>query len=440
MRAVAGSCLLSLLSLANAFTPVPPSRWATRPSALTSRRSTPHATLPALRSRMSLRTTAGRLFMPPPIAPRPLNVTRAQVLSPRFVAEEMVLGARTMVAFHPTLMLCSSVARPLWAMAAQCLPAQVATPAFLIAASPFHALEHFFKRAVNDGFIMRLVEPHVSTPLIIHVFVGPVAEELAYRGTAQWLIRFFFAIQIRIARFFGRRGRFTSGVYVAYRLCTLSQVLVFGCRSSRIRATAFLGGFAAPPSPPVVVGAAAVLLVLVPFAFSLASAVAALCVAAAAARRARPGDGNVGDRAAVKHLCDVETSASFVGGILSRSYGAAFFGLAHLGQATTAEGLAVSAQKCVGTAASSLLIESRLAHSRRNVWAACGAHIAFNALAHCPTTIALQSLHFGPSWLGIWCVHTSLWYRFSSGFYPFLALSILMCTCAFWLRALSLAL
>ena len=422
MRAVAGSCLLSLLSLANAFTPVPPSRWATRPSALTSRRSTPHATLPALRSRMSLRTTAGRLFMPPPIAPRPLNATRAQVLSPRFVAEEMVLGARTMVAFHPTLMLCSSVARPLWAMAAQCLPSQVATPAFLIAASPFFVLDVFFKRAVNDGFIMRLVEPHVSTPLIqliiafnMVVFVSPVAEELAYRGAAQWLIQFFFAIQIRIARFFGRRGRFTSGVYVAYRLCTLSQVLVVGCRSSRIRATAFLGGFAAPPSPPVVVGAAAVLLVLVPFAFGLASAVAALRVAAAAARRARPGDGNVGDRAAAKHLCDVEASASFVGGISSRSYGAALFGLAHLGQATTAEGLAVSAQKCVGTAASSLLIESRLAHSRRNVWAACGAHIAFNALVYFPTTIALQSLHFGPSWLGIWCVHTSLLWCFHTG-------------------------
>ena len=56
------------------------------------------------------------------------------------------------------------------------------------------------------------------------------------------------------------------------------------------------------------------------------------------------------------------------------------FGLAHCyvpGLVQSSWGLR-NIQKCIGTFFSSLLVESRLATRRRNIWAPIGAHIAYN--------------------------------------------------------------
>jgi hypothetical protein len=76
--------------------------------------------------------------------------------------------------------------------------------------------------------------------------------------------------------------------------------------------------------------------------------------------------------------------------LASRIVGAAFFGSAHaMTYNDDPLNLPLRLQKTAGTFLSSLLIESRLAHVRRNVWAACGAHMAYNAIAELPTVAAL---------------------------------------------------
>ena len=62
----------------------------------------------------------------------------------------------------------------------------------------------------------------------------------------------------------------------------------------------------------------------------------------------------------------------------SRIVGSGLFGLAHIPVGVSSQ---FAIQKACGTFCSSLLIESRLANNRRNVWAAVGAHAAYNAIA-----------------------------------------------------------
>ena len=80
--------------------------------------------------------------------------------------------------------------------------------------------------------------------------------------------------------------------------------------------------------------------------------------------------------------------------LISRIVGAAFFGLAHCVSVNDGRGLAICLQKGIGTFMSSLLIESRLAHRRRTVWAAAGAHMAYNLVfsVFVPTTIVMTNL------------------------------------------------
>ena len=80
--------------------------------------------------------------------------------------------------------------------------------------------------------------------------------------------------------------------------------------------------------------------------------------------------------------------------LISRIIGAAFFGLAHCVSVNGGRDLAICLQKGIGTFTSSLLIESRLAHRRRSVWAAAGAHMAYNLASSVfvPTTIVMTNL------------------------------------------------
>ena len=68
--------------------------------------------------------------------------------------------------------------------------------------------------------------------------------------------------------------------------------------------------------------------------------------------------------------------------LAARLEGAKQFGLAHCavpGPVPLGFGLRM-VQKCIGTFLSSLLVESRLATQRRNLWAPIGAHVAFNTV------------------------------------------------------------
>ena len=72
--------------------------------------------------------------------------------------------------------------------------------------------------------------------------------------------------------------------------------------------------------------------------------------------------------------------AASIRSVFSRAVGAAYFGMAHASPVDSASAFSASVQKVIGTFASSLLIESRLAQRRRSVWAAAGAHMCFNFL------------------------------------------------------------
>ena len=84
--------------------------------------------------------------------------------------------------------------------------------------------------------------------------------------------------------------------------------------------------------------------------------------------------------------CAASAVTAASAGTFSRVIGASFFGLGHAFACSDPIELALAPQKVVGTFMSSLLIESRLAHKRKSVWPAVGAHMAFNVISYSPTT------------------------------------------------------
>ena len=230
------------------------------------------------------------LAMPVPLAPfqMPVELVAASPpLTRDAIRHEMLIGARAMVAVHSTLLLASIVARFVIGMILFFAPEAQVTRATAIwngfcgvaTFNPFLQAESFAK--VGQFACLGVASwPRVGQVLYqgaSSTVIGPVYEELAYRGGAQWL-------------------------------------------------------------------------------------------ALRAVQAASPAHAN---------------ASSAV--LFSRMTGASFFALAHAERCADTLDLAFSPQKVAGTFMSSLLIESRVAHARRSVWAAAGAHMAYNALIFTPT-------------------------------------------------------
>jgi len=87
---------------------------------------------------------------------------------------------------------------------------------------------------------------------------------------------------------------------------------------------------------------------------------------------------------------EFETKVQQSMNLVARVGGALEFGYSHIQSGMLALPAATAGiQKGVGTCMSSLLVESRLAVLRKNLWAPIGAHIAFNLLAQIPLVVIL---------------------------------------------------
>ena len=335
----------------------------------------PHVLRAAMPQQCSrLWRAARKSIAPAPIAPAPRNITSSVLFSPRFAAREALLGASVMAAYHPVLMLGSAAGRCLvGAVVGALFSAPTTLPrgapdALDVGQSPIHVMDNVLKQWVYTIRRSPSGSSWADAPI-----VGPVAEELAYRGFYQWLAHYCLRLRFGLACACGSFGPRAFRAYVAF---TLLGALGMKTPDYREVVTRALGGFAAASRRPVI-NAVSALLFTTALATQLARTATALYVAHDHARQRTGAAGN--RTTAASDRLAVSTASR-----LSRLESAGYFGRAHLFNARTPFQLALSLQKAAGTMASSLLFETRLAHVRRNVWAPIGAHIMFNSLSEVP--------------------------------------------------------
>ena len=318
---------------------------------------------------------ARKNIAPAPIAPAPHNITSSVLFSPRFAAREALLGASVMAAYHPVLMLGSAAGRCLvGAVVGALFSAPTTLPrgapdALDVGQSPIHVMDNVLKQWVYTIRRSPSGSSWADAPI-----VGPVAEELAYRGLHQWLAHYCLRLRFGLACACGSFGPMAFRAYVVFTLLGAFRMKTPDYSEIVTRA---LGGFAAAASRRPIINAVSALLLTTTLVTQLARTATALYVAHDHAQQRTGAAGNrttaASDRLAV-------TTASR----LSRLESAGYFGRSHLFNARTPFQFASSLQKAAGTMVSSLLVESRLAHVRRNVWAPIGAHIMFNSLSQVP--------------------------------------------------------
>ena len=204
----------------------------------------PHVLRAAMPQQCSrLWRAARKSIAPAPIAPAPRNITSSVLFSPRFAAREALLGASVMAAYHPVLMLGSAAGRFLFGSVVGALfsaPTTLplgAADAFDVGQSPVHVMDNVLKQWVYTIRRSPSGSSWADAPI-----VGPVAEELAYRGFYQWLAHYCLRLRFGLACACGSFGPRAFRAYVAF---TLLGALGMRTPDYREVVTRALGGFAA---------------------------------------------------------------------------------------------------------------------------------------------------------------------------------------------------
>lgn len=325
----------------------------------------------------------------------------AAQLDPRFVAKEFLFGVRYMCQLLPLL-----AAGSIFGHMLLCLISLMTTSSGTIGGaalqqtrgvaclvSPYHMLEVEIK-VVLAKVVLALrgitfteenancfLHPRAIIELMI---ITPIAEELSYRGVAQYIGKQYIRLQ-NLVRAYMLRG-LGMNLTVAIEVLIVWSVVV-GSIASFVGRKPALGGESLFHLSPIIQSVIA----LVPFLVmrryvSLDSrSIAAVSGdkkadhinesavwrrTSKALRTTRRGLGKQpGNSTSYSEVQEsIERTASRYG----RWYGAFMFGAAH------GNGGPLSLQKIFGTITSSLMVESRLVENRRTLWGAFGAHMMYN--------------------------------------------------------------
>mmetsp|Transcript_28485 Transcript_28485/g.43528 ORF Transcript_28485/g.43528 Transcript_28485/m.43528 type:complete len:404 (-) Transcript_28485:33-1244(-) len=241
--------------------------------------------------------------------------------------------------------------------------------------TPFHAIDSFLKQTVFGN-----LNPQGSG-FLFNTLVAPIVEEITYRGIVhtvwQASLQLFLLLNAWLASI-------NIGlVYMYFAAVAYTEVLSMGWEVIRRKKPYMLILFAFPTWE----------LIKIKKAEGIHKEEKDTIITQNTSQRKTLADKVVSislrdPKAAASPEFETKVQQSM--NLVARVGGALEFGYSHIQSGMLALPAATAGiQKGVGTCMSSLLVESRLAILRKNLWAPIGAHIAFNLLAQIPLVVIL---------------------------------------------------